>query len=459
MLESICHGGSENGGDYNFLGTFYYEGLGVERNVEKAIDCYEKAALLGLPEAVFNLGAIYENGKGVPVNFLKSVEYFEQFLGLEKEDEGLIVKAKLTLSHHYLNGTGARKDLDRAKEYAHQAKKKLEKFSEKAPDKIQEAFNLLAHCALEEKNYEEARAYFDQAFEHGACERDVLHDAALAYVLDIQASTEIRKKGLKLLKQASQKGDKLAQENLGVMFAYGNYVDCNLNEARKLLSPLAAEGSFRAKLALRVVQEKLEEEKKKAGVEDGASDSSERAQAEDVIEIVDEFETDSFEEEKAINANDLDRESPEIEGGSTEEELDEEQDEEYAVSHVFIKRDAVEKILSPSFLSKNSLLQNASDKSLSFLEDFFAGGAKSKLKMKGFLRVVMDLGCSVTETKSGYKIQSLDGDGKKSIFTFHQQHKGSHAHFWSGVFRSSLKNFFNNIGITEDGVRGKIHGN
>lgn len=43
----------------------YYNGRGVEQDFEKAATLYKVAAAQGIPEALFNLGALYEEGDGV----------------------------------------------------------------------------------------------------------------------------------------------------------------------------------------------------------------------------------------------------------------------------------------------------------------------------------------------------------------------------------------------------------
>lgn len=48
------------------LGWCYYYGDGVEKNLEKAANCFHKAAELGYTQAQLQLGECYANGWGVP---------------------------------------------------------------------------------------------------------------------------------------------------------------------------------------------------------------------------------------------------------------------------------------------------------------------------------------------------------------------------------------------------------
>ena len=48
------------------LGTIYYNGEGVTKDVAKAVDWYQKAAEQGNADAQSNLGSMYDEGEGVP---------------------------------------------------------------------------------------------------------------------------------------------------------------------------------------------------------------------------------------------------------------------------------------------------------------------------------------------------------------------------------------------------------
>lgn len=61
------------------LGYMYLYGTdGVSRDNEKAFHFYELAAKTGDPIALNNLGSLYFNGIGVPVNYAKAIKLFEQ---------------------------------------------------------------------------------------------------------------------------------------------------------------------------------------------------------------------------------------------------------------------------------------------------------------------------------------------------------------------------------------------
>ncbi len=60
----------------NYLGVMNYLGLGRKRDVKAARMWFEKAANHGFAGAQYNLGNIYENGEGVPQDFMRAYMWF-----------------------------------------------------------------------------------------------------------------------------------------------------------------------------------------------------------------------------------------------------------------------------------------------------------------------------------------------------------------------------------------------
>lgn len=60
----------------NYMGIHYYLGLGTRRDLKRAREWYEKAAIQGYPDAQFNLGLMYENGMGVEQDYLAAFKWF-----------------------------------------------------------------------------------------------------------------------------------------------------------------------------------------------------------------------------------------------------------------------------------------------------------------------------------------------------------------------------------------------
>ena len=70
---------------YVNLGTAYYDGKGVKKDYQKAIEYYKKAADLGDVVAYVNLGKIYYEGKGVKQDYQKALQYYKKAADLGDE--------------------------------------------------------------------------------------------------------------------------------------------------------------------------------------------------------------------------------------------------------------------------------------------------------------------------------------------------------------------------------------
>ena len=60
------------------LGNLYYDGLGLKKDIEKALDWYNKAADNNCSDALYKLGEIYEQGKNVKKNIKMALKYYKK---------------------------------------------------------------------------------------------------------------------------------------------------------------------------------------------------------------------------------------------------------------------------------------------------------------------------------------------------------------------------------------------
>lgn len=95
-------------GAYTNLGLLYYEGVGIERNLEESIKWYRKGAEEGDSEAMYCLGLSYQAGEGVPQSDVEAAKWFQ--LATDKGHEN----AANNLGYMYAIGKGVNKDLDKA---------------------------------------------------------------------------------------------------------------------------------------------------------------------------------------------------------------------------------------------------------------------------------------------------------------------------------------------------------
>jgi hypothetical protein len=105
-------------GSLNFLAECYKNGNGVEKNLEKAAEIYQKLAHLGNIKSMNHLGMMYAKGEGVEKNLEKAEELFEKsFEKAEKNFQRIRSWILLnSLAERYENGNGVEKNLKKAAE-------------------------------------------------------------------------------------------------------------------------------------------------------------------------------------------------------------------------------------------------------------------------------------------------------------------------------------------------------
>lgn len=67
------------------VGEIYERGMGVDPNYELAAQWYQKAADKGYSRGIFNLGTLYEQGRGVPQDSLKALNLYRQAWGIPED--------------------------------------------------------------------------------------------------------------------------------------------------------------------------------------------------------------------------------------------------------------------------------------------------------------------------------------------------------------------------------------
>lgn len=99
----------------NALGGIYLKDEGLQKNAVKAAEWYEKAAAQGNVDAQVILGLLYLDGEGVPKDETKAFEWFQKAAAKGDAD------AQFHLGHRYLKGEGIAKDVSKAFEWFQKA--------------------------------------------------------------------------------------------------------------------------------------------------------------------------------------------------------------------------------------------------------------------------------------------------------------------------------------------------
>ena len=137
------------------LGRVYFEGRGVTKDVERARGLFEAAARIGEPGAMNALGLIYLRGESVSVDLALSRRYFEEAAARSN------VYAIANLGWLYLNGTDTAKDPSRALAYF---KKASDLGNPGMPNEIGRLYLLGIGVAVD---YSEARRWYSIGADRG----------------------------------------------------------------------------------------------------------------------------------------------------------------------------------------------------------------------------------------------------------------------------------------------------
>lgn len=97
---------------YRTIGDMYFMGLGVEKNVEKGLEMYNKAIELNDNFALYELAHRYRFGRGcLEKDYKKAVEFYKKDI-----DKHKTIESYRNLAEMYEQGLGVPKDLNKAKE-------------------------------------------------------------------------------------------------------------------------------------------------------------------------------------------------------------------------------------------------------------------------------------------------------------------------------------------------------
>jgi len=249
------------------LGLMYQKGRGVTQDNAEAVKWYRMAAEQGLANAQCNLGFIYLQGDGVQIDLMEAAKWFR------KAAEQGNANAQNSLGVLYEHGQGVTKD-------DAEALKWYQKAAEKGDSVAQ--FNLGAmyfHGEGTMRNYAEAMKWYRKSAEQGnphaqglvgicyeegkgvtsniveavkwyrrAAEQGSVRDECslgFCYLLG-QGVTKNYADSVKWFRKAAEQGDDMGQEQLGERYYFGDGVPKDYVEAYKWFNLAAAQGETNA---------------------------------------------------------------------------------------------------------------------------------------------------------------------------------------------------------------------
>jgi TPR repeat protein len=211
----------------NYLkGFLYNHRLGTADNIEnlqKAKECYEKAADQSDAVSQFNLGMMYLNGKGVKQDYTEAIRWFT------KATEQGYAPATLYIGEIYFSEKSGMRDYVEATKW-------LTKAAEQGYALAQYKLGLMYRDGKGvERDYTEAKKWFTKAAEQEYA--NAQYNLCIMYV-DERDYTE----AIKWLTKAAEHNNAYAQYSLGVMYADGKGVAQSFTEAKKWLTKAAEQG-------------------------------------------------------------------------------------------------------------------------------------------------------------------------------------------------------------------------
>ncbi|MDD2815175.1 MAG: tetratricopeptide repeat protein [Thiotrichaceae bacterium] len=224
------------------LGVCYTEGKGVTQNHKEAFKWFKKAAEQGDAQAQFNLGICYRNGEGITQNYEEAFKWFKE--AAQQGD----AQAQLALGFCYRNGEGIAQNYEEAFKWFEKA---FKWFKEAAQQGDAQAQLTLGVCYRDgegiAQNYEEAFKWLKEA----AQQDDALAQLNLGICyLNGEGIAQNYEEAFKWFKEAAQQGDDQAQYNLGVCYRDGKGVTQNDDKAFNWFKKADEQGYARAQYAL-----------------------------------------------------------------------------------------------------------------------------------------------------------------------------------------------------------------
>ncbi|KAL7719753.1 hypothetical protein QTN25_002877 [Entamoeba marina] len=235
---------SANQGNSNALftlGQIYYNGNGVKKNINKAIECYKKCAKLNDSNTLNILGGIYYNGDGVDKDIKKAIKYFEKSA---KQNNSY---ALYNLGDIYYTGNGIDKDINKAIE----CYKKCAKLNDS------NALNILGGIHYNgdgvDKDIKKAIKYFEKSADSN--NSNALNNLGVIYCNGDGVDKDINK-AIDYYKKSAKQNDSNALYNLGLIYLYGNGIDKDINKAIYYFEKVANQNDLNASNKLGVIHYK-----------------------------------------------------------------------------------------------------------------------------------------------------------------------------------------------------------
>ncbi len=217
------------------LGLMYANGKGVPKDVAKAVEWYQKAAAQGNAKAQFNLGVAYANGAGVPKDVAKAMEWYQKAAARGH------ARAQRILWLMYRSGIGVPKDDAKAVEW-------LQKEAAQGGANAQAVLGTVYRTGEGvPKDYAKAVEWYQKA----AAQGDVYAQIQLGGMYRTgEGVTKDAAKAVEWYQKAATQGYVEAQYDLGGIYLSGEGVPKDYAKVAEWWQKAAAQGHAEAQFSL-----------------------------------------------------------------------------------------------------------------------------------------------------------------------------------------------------------------
>lgn len=197
-----------------YLGVLYEKGNGVEQSFPQALFWYIKAAEQGVARAHYNIGNLFFNGRGMSIDYKEASRRFRLAADLD------FPPAQYNLAYILEQGLVDKKNADQAfKWYLKAAENGLPK----AQFKVARSFELGLGTGKDKKK---AAQWYKKAMAH----KETPEARYYLAMLNLDDGTNSQR-GVQLLREAAENGDRLAQYQLGYLYGQGKKVKRDYEQA------------------------------------------------------------------------------------------------------------------------------------------------------------------------------------------------------------------------------------
>ncbi|ACE06545.1 hypothetical protein Aasi_1218 [Candidatus Amoebophilus asiaticus 5a2] len=230
------------------LGNKYRSGRqGLKRNYAKAKRWYEKAAEQGYAEAQYKLGAMYDNGEGVTIDFIEAKKCYEK-----AACQGVAV-AQARLASLYYYGRGVQLNRAEAERLCLQIREKIAIDAQKGDADCQLSLGWMYYhgCGIR-RNYSRAMAWYLKSANQGCAAAQ--NNLGVMYAYDwFGAIKKDYTKAREWYQKAAEQGYAHAQSNLGGLYYSGQGVEKDDRKACEWYQKAAEQGYAHAQYSLGIM--------------------------------------------------------------------------------------------------------------------------------------------------------------------------------------------------------------